>query len=50
MLLLQIGYDCMKNQCTGVKVNVQAALRPAGCAELWRLVVDKNGKTVARYQ
>jgi len=25
-------------------------LRPAGCAELWRLVADKNGKTVARYQ
>ena len=50
MLLLQIGYDYMKNQCAGMKANVQAALRPAGCAELWRLVADKNGKTVAIYQ
>jgi hypothetical protein len=46
--LLQIGYGCMKNQILNAKANVQAALRPAACAELWRQAADKSGETVGR--
>jgi hypothetical protein len=50
LLLLQIGYACMKDLFLNTKANVQAALRPAGRLELWRLAAGKSIKTVVRYQ
>jgi hypothetical protein len=44
LLLLQIGFICMKDLFLNTKANVQAALRPAGQLELWRLAAEKASK------